>query len=111
MNKMNTRYGATVPLTVRFEDEFTPAPATASVFVGMVGATPVISHTGIDFVDGVADLTIPANLTEVPLGIYKYQINVVYDDGTVDKFPDASGYDVELPEFEVLEALDETEVV
>ena len=47
-----------------------------------------------------------------PLGTYKYQINVDYDDGKVIKFPagDRCDGDTELPNIQILEALDLTEV-
>jgi hypothetical protein len=105
MKPIKVRYGASLELQVTNDD--TDA-ASASLYVGLAGETPIITKTG-SFISGTADLSLDPEETEVPLGEYKYQINVLYDDGRLEKYPVAS-CDDDFPIFEVLEALDETEV-
>lgn len=101
MKTITTRYGASVPLTVTIDDD---EATTATIFIGMEGETPLIEKTAA-FIDKVADVSLEPEDTEIPLDDYKYQINIEYSDGRLDKLPD-SDCDDGLPTFIVLEALD-----
>lgn len=104
MKTITTRYGASVPLSIEIDDELA---TRAHIYVGLEDAVPVIHESAL-VIDGVADLSIPAGATDVPLNTYKYQINIEYSDGRLDKLPQTGCWD-DLPDFEVLEALDVTE--
>lgn len=107
MKAINVRYGASLPLTVTIDDA---TAESASLFVGKEGELPTITKTA-PFVELVADLSLDPLETEVPLDTYKYQVNIVYEDGTIKKFPEPKSCDFsEFPDFKVAEALDETEV-
>lgn len=116
MNNITTRYGARVPLTVSID---AADAVEATLYVGIEGETPIITFTA-PFTEGEiikdvqmynADLSLINGETEIPLGEYKYQINVTYPNSDPDKFPDADTCeDGELPIFTVLEALDVAEV-
>lgn len=110
MEQINVRYGSSLDFRIE-ADEI--GAASATFYVGRAGEEPVITAEA-QFVDGVAEVTVPAEATRVPLGRYLYQLTVVYEDGQVEKYPraeDCIGEDGPgLPRFNVLEALDETEV-
>ena len=106
MKQINTRYGAIVDLSITIDDELA---TDATLYVGLEGETPLITKTAT-FTELAADLSLAPEDTEVPLGTYKYQINVVYSDGRLDKYPDADTCEDGLPEFVILEALDVIEV-
>jgi len=107
MRTLKTRYGASLPLTISIDD---PDAVTATIIIGLAGQDSIFQKTEA-FVDGVADLSLYAPETQIPLGTYSYQINVDYADSRVDKYPTASSCDTDgFPEFIVLEALDVTEI-
>lgn len=107
MKTISVRYGASLPLTVSIDDD---TAESAALFVGKEGELPTITKTA-NFIEGVADLSLDPLETEIPLDTYKYQINVVYEDGSIKKFPEPKTCDFsEFPDFKVAEALDETEV-
>lgn len=107
MDEIAVRYGGSVPLSVEEDDGL---ETTATLYVGKAGSTPRITKIA-SFVNGVADISLDPEDTEIPLDTYKYQVNVAYSDGRLLKFPDPSTCDDgELPDFTVKEALDETEV-
>lgn len=106
MKQINTRYGASVDLSVTIDD---PLATSASLYVGMEGQVPLITKTAT-FTDKFADLSLDPEETEIPLNTYKYQINVSYSDGRLEKFPTSGCDDDDLPEFIVSEALDEQEI-
>lgn len=107
MKAINVRYGASVELTTNSTDTLADE---ATLYVGLPGGLPIITKTG-SFVNGTADVSLLPTETEVPLGSYKYQINVSFTDGRLKKFPEPSSCNGDLPDFIVSEALDETEVI
>ena len=112
MDNKRVRYGESFRLTVKQSD---PLAETASIFVGTANNQYLISKTST-FTDGIADLTLSPTQTMLPIGEYKYQVNVEYSDGNIDKFPKprkgCTQVDfVSLPDFIIYEALDEEEVI
>jgi len=107
MKAIKTRYGASVDIQVSLDDD---EAVSASLYVGLESDTPVITKTAL-FSEDVADLSLLPAETQVPLNTYKYQINVVYNDGRIRKFPEPSTCGASLPDFIIEEALDETEVL
>ena len=107
MKTINTRYGSSVELTTTSTDA---TADTATLYVGVPGGAPVITKTA-NFVDGTADVSLLPAETEVPLGSYKYQIDVAYTDGRLKKFPEPTSCDNDLPDFIICESLGDTEVV
>lgn len=110
MKAIRTRYGASVIQTITSDNV---EAVTATFYVGNEGEVPVISKTAnFALVDNVmtADLTLEPEDTEIPIGEYKYQIDVLYSDGNIDKFPSPTECYSDLPDFEVYESLSDTEV-
>ena len=108
MDKISVRYGESFNLELVANDV---TAETATFYAGKVGQTPVITIP-TSFVEGVAYIVAAPDDTKVPLAKYKYQITVTYSGGEVYKFPTKDDCDESgLPELEVLEALDETEVI
>lgn len=110
MEQINVRYGSSLDFRIE-ADEI--GASSATFYVGRAGEEPSITVEA-SFVDGVAEVTIPSSATKIPLGQYLYQLTVAYEDGQVEKYPRAEDCmgeeDSGLPKFNVLEALDETEV-
>ncbi len=111
MDNINIRYGETVTLPLDANDI---TATTATIYVGKPGEMPAITQTiDLDSGNGVFELT--SDDTSVPLGEYKYQINVGNDSGQVEKYPNPDNCDDcsedGFPTFSVHEALDVTEVV
>lgn len=106
MQDIAVRYGASVPLSITIDDD---TATEATLYVGFEGGSPIIAKTGL-FIDGLADLSLAPSDTAIPLNKYSYQINVLYANGNVDKFPSPEACDGGLPNFTVLEALDVIEV-
>lgn len=107
METYKIRYGESFDFTVVLSDE---TALTATFLVGKEGQVPEINISA-PFVDGEATIEVAPEDTMIPLGEYKYQITVELEGNKVHKYPTdeqcgAGG----LPEFIVLEALDETEV-
>lgn len=110
METQRIRYGASYDFTIETDDL---TSETATFLVGKEGEAPLITSSAT-FTDGIAEISVTPEETQIPLGEYKYQINVETSDGKVYKYPDIDDCETEdsgLPIFIVLEALDETEVV
>lgn len=108
MEHIKVRYGESFDLSIESDDD---TATLATLFVGKVGQTPVITIPA-NFENGIAYIAGNPSDTRVPLGKYKYQVNVFFADGRELKYPtDEYCEENGLPEFSVLEALDETEVV
>lgn len=116
MDKIKVRYGESFDLSVESDDD---TATVATLFVGKVGQMPLITiPASFEFEEDEKNprkiayiVGTPAD-TRIPLGTYKYQLNVSFEDGRELKYPtDEYCEENGLPEFVVLEALDETEVV
>jgi len=109
MDVIKVRYGEDVVLPVDLDDT---TAVEATLYIGKPGepykrAIPV---TSLEDGEGVFELT--SADTSLPLGTYKYQINVVNEAGQIEKYPNPEDCDEDgLPEFIVAEALDSEEVV
>lgn len=109
MDEIHIRYGEDVTLPLDANDSTAEA---ATLYVGKPGEIPVIIKP-IVLVAGMGAFDLTGLDTSVPLGTYKYQINITNDSGQVEKYPepDCDDCDSDFPSFTVHEALDETEVV
>lgn len=106
MDKLTVRWGATLPLTLTNDEE---GADTATLTVSLDDSV-VLTKTE-NFVGLQADLTLDASDTEITPAEYNYMITVVYDDGTVEKYPDTDNcIDCELPILEVCDTNDNPEV-
>lgn len=106
MDNMTIRWGSTLPLTVTNDED---GASTATLTVSQ-DDTVVITKVA-SFVDGEADLTLSAVQTQLTPGVYDFMIKVVYDDGTIEKYPDIEGCsDCSLPTLEVCDTNDNLEV-
>lgn len=107
MNAITARYGESVPLSITIDDT---TAVSATIYIGLEQAVPVITKSGT-FVDGAADLSLDTDDTKIPLGTYKYQVNVIYENDLLEKYPSPDTCDgPDFPDFVVAEALDEVEV-
>lgn len=109
MDKLTVRKGATLPLVLTMDDE---DAVTAKLIVkeAVADVTPAITVEA-NFVDGEADLTIPAtgaNSTDIDVGTYLYQITVTFEDGSIEKYPEFEDCDDDddFPNLEILSSLD-----
>lgn len=111
MNKINIRYGEDVTLNLDAGDD---TAVGATLYVGKAGQLPAITNT-ITLTEGIGNFELTDSDTSIPLGEYKYQINVEYQGGAIEKFPNPDDCDDctddGFPLFCVFEALDETEIV
>lgn len=110
MKTLSVIYGGTLDVNITVPTDET-MPISASIYVAKEGEPYVMSSTGEFDENGKATVSFSSDDTKVPLGEYKYQINLDYEDGGVVKLPDTNYCQGELPYFYVTEALDETEVV
>jgi hypothetical protein len=100
MKNMRIYWGETLPVLVDV-DNFEALTATL-----IINTSPQITKTA-NFVEGEADVSIPADETQVTPGQYQYQVNVTYSNGDIKKFPDISICDgCSLPYVTILESLD-----
>ena len=110
-NNINIRYGETLKLTTTLTSDFANL-TSLTFFVGLPG-------------DNIPLLSVPATLTAttaivevqsfiLPLGEYSYQYTAIFDDGTIEKFPNVDcgcvTDECNLPTITVHEALDIVEI-
>lgn len=109
MNNMNTiyvRYGETLNLEGTLDADMGDVESV-TLYVGKTGPNaPKLTVQGV--IEGL-NVTLREEAVELPLGEYKYQINLVYTDGTIEKYPDMHRNCIELPDFIVTEVVDEVE--
>jgi hypothetical protein len=111
MEEIKVRYGESFNITVEMPDD--DEATIATLYVGKPGQNPVITIPAEFGAEGIAHITGLPEDTRIPIGEYQYQINVLFSDDTVYKYPTeewCASHDG-LPSFIVLEALDENEVV
>lgn len=110
MDEISIRYGEVVTLPFDAND---PTATEATLYVGKPGEAPKITKPiSLESGNGVFELT--ELDTSIPLGEYKYQINVMFGSVGPEKYPnpDCDNCDSDdFPTFSVHEALDATEVV
>lgn len=110
MDKISIRYGEDVTLPIYTGNANN---VTATLYVGKPGQVYVLDKQ-IALTDGEGVFELDQNDTKIPLGEYKYQINVVDSNGKLKKFPspkdNCTDCFVSLPDFIVFEAIDEIEV-
>lgn len=108
METFKVRYGESFDFTIETDDD---TATQATFIVGNEGEMPVMEITAEFDTNGVAHIEVTPEDTKVPLGTYKYQITVELEGNKVHKYPTSEECgDNGLPEFVVLEALDEVEV-
>lgn len=100
---LNQKYywGESIDATVetKIEDEATTATL-------IIGTNPQIVKTA-SFSDGIADVSIDAEDTEVNPGTYEYQLIIHWADGEVKKYPDVLECSTcTLPKITILPSLD-----
>lgn len=96
MNSIYAWTGDTIPLTSTAPDD---TAESATLIIGTVGEEAVYTQTA-NFVDDVADLTITDEENVIPVGEYKYMIEVTYSDGSQLTFPKPDDCEPEnLPDF------------
>jgi len=108
------------PIIIRYGEDLTLpldsgdiTDVSASIFIGKPGEQYILTKS-ISLTDGVGTFVFSNTDTQIPLDTYYYQINVIDDEGYIQKFPspedNCKDCDTEFPRFIVCEALDETEV-
>ncbi len=112
MESINIRYGERVTLPLDTGDA---TDVSADIYVGNPGELYVLTKH-ITLTDGKGTFVLTSTDTAIPLGTYKYQVNVTDVSGEPQKFPSPQDEncgdcdEVEFPDFTVHEALDSTEV-
>lgn len=107
MKSINVRYGASLTLTATTDES---TAETAILYIGKEGMVPVIEKSA-NFINLVADISLSTEDTKVPLGNYKYQLDVLHSDGRLDKFPTPEDCPYgDLPDFMVYESLSDEEI-
>jgi len=103
MDNLTVRQGETLPLL--WENDEAGADTATLTISDDSGVVLAITTT---FEDLQADLTVSAEQTEaLGIGLFDYMITLIYEDGTVEKYPDVSGCnECELPQLEVCDAND-----
>lgn len=108
MKTIKVRYGESLIQTIEaYSDEV----LSATFIVGEEQKDPIITKTALFDNKLEADLSLTPTDTMIPLGKYKYQVNVEYKNGDIAKYPrpiDCNFND--LPDFEVYESLSDTEI-
>lgn len=88
MDNLSVRAGASLPLKIQIDDN---GAETAQLIVKKTqDAATTDIYKEAPFVDGVADITLSPTDTNIDEGTYLYQINVLFDDGNIEKYPDTS---------------------
>lgn len=109
METIKVRYGESFDLSVQSDDL---TSETVTLYIGREGEPPIITLPATFNAEGVAYISSNPDDTKIPLGTYKYQLTVTLEGNRVHKYPTREYCeDNGLPEFVVLEALDETELV
>lgn len=107
METINVRYGESVDFAVASDDV---TAISATLYVGNPGDSPVITKT-VPLLEGIAAITLDPEDTRVPVGEYRYQVNVDRQDGGVEKYPQPEDCGEDgLPKFVVHESLGLSEV-
>lgn len=110
MDPISIRYGESLTLPLDTGDI---TAVSADIYIGKPGQMYVFTKH-ITLSGGQGIFTLDPTDTALPLDTYYYQINVTYDDGSIDKFPapeaNCGDCDNNFPQFIVAEALDVTEV-
>lgn len=102
MNDITFRVGETVPLTIEGDDD----AATVELWYAEDSVTNTLLKSAT-FTAGLADLTLSDTDTDIAVGEYEYMLKVIYDDASVEKYPDASRCDgCALPLLKVCKKLD-----
>lgn len=110
MEPIIIRYGESLTLPIDAGDT---SAVTADIYIGKPGQVYVLTKQAA-LTSGVGTFVFSTDDTKLPLDTYYYQINVIDEDGYVEKYPSpdetCDGCDGEFPKFIVSEALDEVEV-
>lgn len=111
MDKISIRYGESVTLPINVDDS---SAVEATLFIGLPGQLPIITKI-ITITNSAGVFELDTTDTSIPLGSYKYQINVLDTNGALTKYPEPTDCDNcsdgdGFPDFVVYEALDVIEV-
>lgn len=110
MDTISIRYGESVVLPLDAGDT---TAEIASIFIGKPGETYILTKQ-TTLTDGQGVFELSATDTQIPLGVYSYQINITDALGQLEKYPspdtNCGDCEDEFPKFIVSEALDLTEV-
>lgn len=110
MDSISIRYGENLTLPIETGDT---ESVSADFFIGKPGELYVLAkHISLTNGNGIFEFS--SHDTELPLGVYYYQINTTDGSGRVKKFPSPESYcdgcDNDFPQFIINEALDKTEI-
>ena len=104
-HKLAVRYGESLSI-IWENDEPGALNAVITISQKETGDT-VLSQSG-EFVNDIADLSLTASQTKIPIGLYDYMVTINYPNGYKEKYPDVDGCsECTLPTFEVCVANDE----
>ena len=107
MKSIEAWQGDTIRLTTTAPDD---TAVTATLLVGLAGATAIFSKEATYNDAGVADLTITDEenvQSTIPFGEYTYMIRVSYSDGAELSFPKPGSCGGGLPKFIIKERIED----
>lgn len=102
-NDMSVLQGGLLPLTVEQEDA---TSVSATLILKEKTTDTVITNTAV-YVNGVANVSLDESDTAAP-GVYEYQINENFANGSADKYPNPDNCEgeFEYPTITIIESLD-----
>jgi hypothetical protein len=110
MDSISIRYGESVNLPLDTGDT---TDVSADIYIGKPGQIYTLTKH-ITLTEGKGTFIFSALDTQVPLGTYYYQINVLDANGSIEKYPSpessCDGCENDFPQFIICESLDLQEV-
>ncbi len=110
MDTISIRYGESLVMPIDTGDT---SVISADIYIGKPGEVYTLTQN-IAITNGTGTFSFNPASTEIPLGVYNYQINLTDNNGHIVKLPSpvdgCDTCDTDFPKFIVAEALDEQEV-
>lgn len=104
---INIRYGESLKLTTNITEDL--EGLTSLTFYVGAGGSELPLLTSIATIDTETAVIYEESI-ELPIGEYYYQYTAVFDDGSIEKYPEVKSCSSTLPAFIVSDALDTVEV-
>lgn len=101
--KLNIRQGETLEIEIIADDD---SADTVNLLVADSDGNTVIDETeNFSTNNGITSATIRTDDTDHEVGEYEYMLTIVYEDGFIEKLPDADCEDCDLPILNICKTL------
>jgi hypothetical protein len=104
-------------LTVAYGESLRLTTTINSDLAGLVSLTFYVGLGGNELPILTSEATVTATEAivyeqsiNIDPGVYKYQYKAIFDDGSIEKYPELTTFDNTLPSFIVTDSIDEAEV-